>query len=443
MLFYAALSFTAALSSLVEANDSCTEEEQMVPTVLLQRYTSAAVVPSSKTSETAASKETARPVAAMLAQPAQPEEPGRFSLLRITTWLREKLHKGRERTAAEEEHSLSPRQVEASVIFLFTAVVATKSMKGFKVFGAIIAWTMASICMNLFNKQAAEQFPATCLLVILQMLITDITIIILRFNELHWLVWRDFVRWLPVPCIIAAMLASSLFALKGTTVSTVLILRNILPIITFALEKSMFNNPPTISKGHWFSMVATLAGTLLYGVSNLSVTMASVSVVLLGCILTVADKLLQRYLLTAQDFKQSLAVCMLLNNTVGMLPLFLFAVVNGELWKWQSTLSAASSDTWLLIVATGLAGCCLGYFGLEVAKQISAASVLMLQNASKVVIIWVGVLIFADEISGVSAVGCAISMLGSAWYGYEAIKCTVPKESAKDTDSVSRGAVKA
>lgn len=325
------------------------------------------------------------------------------------------------------EHRLSPWQVEWSMLLLISCTVLARNTKGMQAIGAINAWLLASIGMNIYNKQASHDFPATCLLVIIQMLITNVTIIALRWNDLHRPVWRDFIRWLPVPCIVAAMLGSSLFALKGTTVSSVLILRNVLPIFTFGLEKTLLNNPPVVSVGHWMSMMVTLVGTAVYGMSNMSVTASTIWIILFSCVITVMDKLLQRFLLTSSDFKQSLAVCMLMNNTIGMIPLFFFALANGELWTWQSTLESCSSDTWQLVIATGLTGCSLGYFGLAVQKQISAVSVLMLQNASKVIIIWVGVLVFGDDISGISALGCGISMLGAAWYGNEAIKAAPPK----------------
>jgi len=202
----------------------------------------------------------------------------------------------------------------------------------------------------------------------------------------------------------------------------VLIFRNVLPIITFAMEKSMFNNPPVVYAGHWISMAITLLGTVLYGMFNISVTTFGAAVILLGCGLTVLDKLLQRYLLTSEDFKASLAVCMLINNTVGIVPLFFFALATGEFSLWQTTLLSADKQTWVLVGATGLAGTALGYFGLVVARQLTAASVLMLQNSTKFLIIGIGVAMFGDDITGISAAGCAISMLGSAWYGYEAMK---------------------
>ena len=59
-------------------------------------------------------------------------------------------------------------------------------------------------------------------------------------------------------------------------------------------------------------MVLTLFGTTLYGISNFSVTSKSLLLILLGTLLTVVDKLLQRHLLMSSDFKMSLSGCMIM-----------------------------------------------------------------------------------------------------------------------------------
>ena len=61
----------------------------------------------------------------------------------------------------------------------------------------------------------------TCRLVIIQMWIANVVVILVRFNDLQLPSARDFVRWLPVSFLVSGMLGTSIFALEGTTVSTV------------------------------------------------------------------------------------------------------------------------------------------------------------------------------------------------------------------------------
>lgn len=76
------------------------------------------------------------------------------------------------------------------------------------------------------------------------------------------------------------VVAFSNFAASAVKVN---IIRNILPIVTFVLEKIFFNSPRVVRPGHILSMVLTLFGTTLYGLSNFSVTTRSLIFILLGC----------------------------------------------------------------------------------------------------------------------------------------------------------------
>lgn len=314
------------------------------------------------------------------------------------------------------EH-LSFKQIGFLLGSLFVCVILSH-FSHTEMISSIGSWIAASICTNLLNKEAASSFSAMCLLVIIQMWIANIVVIVVRFDDLQLPSLRDFFRWLPVSFLISGMLGTSIFALEGTTVSTVNIIRNVLPIVTFVLEKLLFNSPRLVKPGHVLSMVLTLFGTTLYGLSNFSVTSWSLIMILLGTVLTVVDKLLQRHLLMSPDFKQPLAMCMIMNNTFGMLPLFLVAILTRETKAWPYVLDTSPWSTWILLVGSGLSGCCLGFYGLAVSRLITAASVLMLQNMSKVLVILLSVLMLGDDLSGLSAVGCAMSMAGSAWYGY-------------------------
>ena len=60
-----------------------------------------------------------------------------------------------------------------------------------------------------------------CRLVIIQMWIANVVVILIRFDDLQLPSARDFVRWLPVSFLVSGMLGTSIFALEGTTVSTV------------------------------------------------------------------------------------------------------------------------------------------------------------------------------------------------------------------------------
>jgi len=297
----------------------------------------------------------------------------------------------------------------------------------------IVSWMFSNIAMNMANKAAATGFSATCLLVILQMVVATLIVLAMEGRKLNYAAARkaDILKWCVIPFFFAAMLASSIYALKETTLSTVLILRSILPICTLIVEKRLFNAPAILSTPIICSMLVCIVGTVIYGCTSLSVTPWAVQLILLNCVVTVADRLLQRILLSSSDFSVSLPLCMIINNTCGIVPMLLLAVVTGEVYTWGDVLATSSVSSWGWAMASGFLGCCLGYLGLHCQKLISATSFLMLQNLNKVFVISMGVLIFKDRFSILAGVGCSLALGGAVWYGY----VRLPAETAPASDA--------
>merc|ERR1719221_924110 len=96
---------------------------------------------------------------------------------------------------------------------------------------------VASLAMNILNKRAAQAFEGTCLLVTIQMLVSVLVIVCMERDKLKVDKWADFLRWLIVPFAFAGMLGTSMFAFKEASLTTFLIIRNMLPILTFGVEK--------------------------------------------------------------------------------------------------------------------------------------------------------------------------------------------------------------
>merc|ERR1719272_1410937 len=102
--------------------------------------------------------------------------------------------------------------------------------------------------------------------------------------------WQDVLKWSIVPFFFAGMLTTSMWAFKETTMSTVLILRNVLPLLAFAIEKYMFNNPAYVTMPLILSMFVALIGTVMYGAFNISVTRFGALLIAANCVITVADR---------------------------------------------------------------------------------------------------------------------------------------------------------
>jgi len=285
----------------------------------------------------------------------------------------------------------------------------------------IVCWTAASVSMNLVNKQASNAFPATCLLVIFQMIIADAVLCSsLDYTSLRLAAVRrkDLAKWMVVPLLFAGMLCTSLMALKCTTLSTFLIFRNTLPIITFVAEKALYGVPKEASTPLLLSLALTLGGIVLYGWKNASLSHCGAALTVLNCALTCVDKLVQRTLLTDPDFTVSVPLCMLINNTAGILPMLFMAICTGEVWRWQPVVAAVTPSSCMLLAVSGLLGCCLGITGLWMQQAVTATMALVLQNVSKIIVISIGIFVFKDAVVGLGLAGCVLALAGSAWYSY-------------------------
>merc|ERR1719183_295089 len=169
-------------------------------------------------------------------------------------------------------------------------------------------------------------------------------------------------------------------------------------------------------------MLLTLAGTALYGYTSVSVTRLGVVLVASNCLLTVTDRLIQRHLLSSPNFTVTLPLCMVVNNTLGILPVMAMAASTGEMRAWATTLRQADENAWYWVGMSSLVGCCLGYLGLKCQQAVSATTFLMLQNATKMLVIVYDMALMHTSFSVLSAIGCCISLVGAIWYGSEQLQ---------------------
>jgi drug/metabolite transporter (DMT)-like permease len=304
-----------------------------------------------------------------------------------------------------------------SLYLLSTDLLRKPSLVAILVVSAL--YIFASLAMNILNKQAARAFEGTCLLVIIQMLVSIAVILCMERDKMKMEKWTDFLKWLVVPFAFAGMLGTSMFAFKEASLTTILIMRNILPILTFGFEKVLFNQPESMCWRVICSLVVTLIGSVLYGFVDISATNVGKILILVNCFFTIVDRLVQAHLLKGnKDFSISISMCMLLNNLIGIIPMFFLAVARGEVAHWGHAITSAGKNTWFLVVMSGLCGASLGYVGLRTQQLVSGTTVLVLQNFNKLLIISIGMAVFHERLTTTSLLGCGVSLLGCFAYGY-------------------------
>jgi len=285
----------------------------------------------------------------------------------------------------------------------------------------IPAWVLGGILMNVVNKVAAVIFPASFLLVLLQMSFAIVFLLLVEMRKMTCKSWLDIAKWMVVPFLFSGILATSLLSFKKASLSTVMICRNVLPFITFSFEKAFLNTPASVSGCMILSMVSTLAGVVFYSVSQSKHAADSnegILLVYVNALFCACDRLCQSHLLKSKDFGASISFCLLLNNLIGMVPILMLAVATGETQDWHRALTKAEPITWLWVSLSCCCGFCLGYLGLKTQSAVTATTSLMLQNIVKVLLIFVGVMCFGDILDMPATTGCSIAMFGGLWYGF-------------------------
>merc|ERR1719160_1862557 len=94
-----------------------------------------------------------------------------------------------------------------------------------------VSFGICSWGMNVLNKSLAEAYPnGTCFVTAAQMIITIIGIALFRWHKFKG-GEKQVKTWLLVPVLYFGMLVSSLFTFKYLTLSVLMVIRNLTPLI--------------------------------------------------------------------------------------------------------------------------------------------------------------------------------------------------------------------
>ena len=190
---------------------------------------------------------------------------------------------------------------------------------------ASIFYMISSAGMSVFNKLAVQAFPLPITLVIVQMAFTTLTVAAKR-SSVHIGSRRDAFRWgLSVPVLFAAMLVTSMFAFEHNTLGTVVVFRNIAPIITLLIER-LFRIPMQVSLETVASLLCIVAGVILYHFNALGLTTLGLLSICLNMGFAVLERLTQRHLMAQDPVDINKPGMMLLNNACGILPCALLMI---------------------------------------------------------------------------------------------------------------------
>ena len=225
---------------------------------------------------------------------------------------------------------------------------------------ASIFYMACSAGMSVFNKLAVRAFPLPITLVVIQMTFTLFAVIAQR-QSIHIGSMRDALRWgMTVPMLFAAMLVSSMIAMEVNTLGTIVVFRNVAPIITLAIER-LFRIPMQVSTETVAALLSIIVGVSLYHFHAISITTYGLLAITVNMAFAVFERLMQRHLMAQAPVDISKPGMMLLNNACGLLPCGLLVLAYGEPARWGDVWSTLTPGAVLLILISCVNGLAISY----------------------------------------------------------------------------------
>jgi drug/metabolite transporter (DMT)-like permease len=287
---------------------------------------------------------------------------------------------------------------------------------------AASSFSITSVSMHTLNKVCVSFTNAPSTVTSIQMIIAVVCFLSMHTKEILGANRQQLTRWCVVPIVYAAMLNTSLLGYQYLTLTLVTVFRNVAPLVTLAVEGCIMppEQKPQVSPPVLASLLICVVGAAMFSWTSTAFSWIGLGLVIVNTLVAIFDRLLQRRLLVEECKDLPLSACMTVNNSLGVIPTLLLALGTGEFEG-----IAANVTNWtdpgvvLLLLMSGFMGLGIGLFGLMCQKAMTATSFQVLQNASKVVVVSMGVGIFGDKIDSPARImGILLSLAGSAAYGY-------------------------
>jgi len=156
--------------------------------------------------------------------------------------------------------------------------------------------------------------------------------------------------------------------------------------------------------------------------------------VMLNTFFALGDRLLQRRMLASDEHPVDISTSgvTLLNNLLGMIPLFFVAIYSGEMEKMSGVAENLGSHGVMWVIASCVVGVGISYTGILVQGMITATSFLVLVNANKFVIIILEVTCMKHSLTHGQLAGSLLAIVGSILWGCRGRDC------GKTSDDLAR-----
>ena len=141
----------------------------------------------------------------------------------------------------------------------------------------IAACTFFMICsagMMVFNKLVLRQIPGIPITIVMIQMAFTVLCVVATPSNVHFGSISDVMRWsLTIPFLFTLMLASSMLALDLASMGAIVVVRNVAPIITLAMERAM-SERIELDASTILSMLVIIVGVVLYTYNDIQFSAA-------------------------------------------------------------------------------------------------------------------------------------------------------------------------
>eukprot|EP00930_Biecheleria_cincta_P026901 TRINITY_DN1890_c0_g1_i1.p1 TRINITY_DN1890_c0_g1~~TRINITY_DN1890_c0_g1_i1.p1 ORF type:complete len:330 (+),score=51.66 TRINITY_DN1890_c0_g1_i1:113-1102(+) len=285
-------------------------------------------------------------------------------------------------------------------------------------FVASTSFCFCSVGMLYYNKVAISAFPLQCTLVAGQMMFAVLVVLVFGWPWLRIGSARDALRWMLVTPTFTGMLLTSVLALKYSPMSCIVVFRGLSPLGTLVLEQ-FYPHPVKITTRMWQSMIVMVVGTALYVVHMPARHMTGMWWAILNSSVAVADRLIQRYLLSQDKVDVSKMGLTLLSNLYSFPVVLGLAFALGEFPQVHDYVPFLRFYDQYCILVSCFIGLGISFCGIWAQSLMTATSFLVLINANKFVIIGVEALGGQRALTWMQIVGTMATIIAACVYTHE------------------------
>ncbi|KAL5220054.1 hypothetical protein ABZP36_024767 [Zizania latifolia] len=287
---------------------------------------------------------------------------------------------------------------------------------------AILQWWGFNVTVIIMNKWIFQKlefkFPLTvsCVHFICSSIGAYIAIKILKIKPLIEVAPED--RWrriFPMSFVFCINIVLGNVSLRYIPVSFMQTIKSFTPATTVILQWLVWRK--YFDWRIWASLVPIVGGILLTSITELSFNMFGFCAAMVGCLATSTKTILAESLLHGYKFDSINTVYYMAPFATMILSIPAIVVEGSGVTNWLYTYDSIVPAL-IIITTSGVLAFCLNFSIFYVIHSTTAVTFNVAGNLKVAVAVLVSWMIFRNPISGMNAVGCAITLVGCTFYGY-------------------------